>query len=68
MNLNQNNIDLSNSNYSIEKTNKKLIHPNAHENSEEFKNLGTFHRERRFMQYYPQDQVNLNRIGGTNIV
>lgn len=44
------------SNFAL-KSAKKMIFPNAIENSEDFKNLGTFHRERRQMDYVPADPV-----------
>jgi len=29
---------------------------NMHQNSEDFKNMGSMHRERRTVEYYPQDE------------
>lgn len=53
-------VDLSH--LSVEKTHKKMIHPNAHDNSEDFKNLGTFHRDGRLISYFPTDQVKVTQL------
>ena len=37
-------------------TNKKLYDENLHQNSEEFKQLGTLHQENRTAAYYPPEQ------------
>lgn len=39
----------------INQTAKKLFAVSQHDNSDDFKNLGTLHRERRQMEIYPQD-------------
>lgn len=36
-------------------TNKKQFNNGHHDNSDEFKNLGTLHRERRQVEFYPSD-------------
>lgn len=41
----------------IEKTQKKMLFPTLHENSDDFKNLGTLHREKRNFDYYPNDVI-----------
>lgn len=43
----------NNRNVLIDKTQKKLFFPNIHMNSEEFKDLGTLHLERRNLEYHP---------------
>lgn len=40
----------------IDRTNKRMYQFNYHANSEDYKNLGTLHREKRTVDYYPQDQ------------
>jgi len=37
-------------------SNKKLYDDNLHQNSEEFKQLGTLHQENRTAAYYPPEQ------------
>lgn len=37
----------------VEKSAKRQYFPNHHQNSEEFKDLGTLHLERRNLDYYP---------------
>ena len=39
----------------IDRTNKKMFSFNYHANSEEYKNLGNLHKDKRVMEYYPQD-------------
>lgn len=39
----------------IDRTNKKMFSFNYHSNSEEYKNLGNLHKDKRVMEYYPQD-------------
>ncbi len=47
-----------------EKTQKKMFFPNIFMNSEEFKDLGTLHYERRNLDYYPaQTSTASNTLG-----
>jgi hypothetical protein len=39
----------------LDRTNKKMFQFNMHSNSDEFKNLGNLHRERRVVEFFPQD-------------
>ena len=39
----------------MEKSAKRQYFPNHHQNSEEFKDLGTLHLERRNLDYYPPE-------------
>lgn len=39
----------------MDRTNKKMFSFNYHSNSEEYKNLGNLHREKRVVEYFPQD-------------
>jgi hypothetical protein len=41
----------------IGESHKKIFNPATNENSDEFKNLGTFHRERRCLEYYPPETL-----------
>lgn len=45
----------------LEKAAKKQFFPNIHQNSEDFKDLGTFHLERRNIDYYPQEDYSQQR-------
>lgn len=45
---------------SIERT-KKLFYPHFHENSEEFKDLGTLHKVNRKIEYYPMENINYDK-------
>jgi hypothetical protein len=40
----------------MDRTNKKMFKFNYHMNSEEFKDLGNLHRERRILDFLPQDE------------
>lgn len=40
----------------VDRTNKRLYSFNQHSNSDEYKNLGTLHRDKRVVEYYPQDE------------
>mmetsp|Transcript_24630 Transcript_24630/g.38273 ORF Transcript_24630/g.38273 Transcript_24630/m.38273 type:complete len:99 (+) Transcript_24630:832-1128(+) len=39
----------------MDRTNKKMFSFNYHSNSEDYKNLGNLHREKRVVEYFPQD-------------
>tara|TARA_B110000503_G_C7021586_1_gene360015 strand:+ start:232 stop:648 length:417 start_codon:yes stop_codon:yes gene_type:complete len=39
----------------VDRTNKRLYSFNQHSNSDEYKNLGTLHKDKRVVEYYPQD-------------
>ena len=39
-----------------DRTNKRLYSFNYHENSDEYKQLGTLHKEKRTVEYFPQDE------------
>jgi len=39
----------------IDRTNKKMFSFNYHANSEEYKNLGNMHKDKRVVEYFPQD-------------
>ena len=45
-------------------SNKKLYDENLHQNSEEFKQLGTLHQENRTAAYYPSEQPQPKAIDG----
>ena len=45
---------------SIDRT-KKLFYPHFHENSEEFKDLGTLHKANRKIEYYPSENINYEK-------
>ena len=51
----------------IDRPTKKVIHPNPNENSDDFKNLGTFHREKRQLDYYPIEAISSGKPGPTEI-
>ena len=38
-----------------DRTNKRMYTFNYHSNSDEYKNLGNLHAEKRVVKYYPQD-------------
>lgn len=40
----------------VDRTNKRLYSFNQHSNSDEYKNLGTLHKDKRVVEYYPQDE------------
>ena len=40
----------------MDRTNKRLYSFNQHSNSDEYKNLGTLHKDKRVVEYYPQDE------------
>lgn len=40
---------------------------NMHDNSEDFKNLGTLHQDKRMIEYYPPEEGGVI-VGGTNSV
>ena len=39
----------------IDRTNKKMFQFNYHSNSDEYKNLGNLHKDKRVIEYFPQD-------------
>mmetsp|Transcript_16377 Transcript_16377/g.27718 ORF Transcript_16377/g.27718 Transcript_16377/m.27718 type:complete len:160 (+) Transcript_16377:896-1375(+) len=39
----------------LDRTNKKMYGFNQHQNSDDFKNLGNLHREKRLVEFFPQD-------------
>jgi len=39
----------------VDRTNKRMFSYNQHSNSEEYKSLGNLHREKRVIEYFPQD-------------
>ena len=39
----------------IYRTNKRMYQFNYHQNSDDYKNLGTLHKEKRTVDYFPQD-------------
>ncbi|CDW73389.1 UNKNOWN [Stylonychia lemnae] len=51
----QNNQSPGKNPYFIDKTAKKQFYPHIHQVSDEFKDLGTLHYERRNVDYFPQD-------------
>ena len=40
----------------VEKTAKRTYAFNYHDNSDDYKNLGTLHKENRTVEYFPQDE------------
>ena len=40
----------------LDRTNKKMFAFNYHSNSDDFKNLGNLHREKRVVEFFPQDE------------
>jgi len=48
-----------------ERAQKKMFFPNIFMNSEEFKDLGTLHFERRPLDYPEEEQSARKRMGGT---
>lgn len=40
----------------IDRTNKRMYSFNYHQNSDDYKNLGTLHKDKRTVDYFPQDQ------------
>ena len=40
----------------LDKANKRMYAFNYHDNSDDYKNLGTLHKENRTVEYYPQDE------------
>lgn len=49
-----------------EKTQKKMFFPNIFMNSEEFKDMGTLHFERRNTDYYPEGNERKGQFNNTN--
>jgi hypothetical protein len=45
-----------------DKAGKKMFFPNIFMNSEEFKDLGNLHYERRKLEYVPQEDVSLHEM------
>ena len=39
----------------MDRTNKKMFSFNYHSNSDEYKNLGNLHKDKRVVEYFPQD-------------
>ena len=39
----------------LDRTNKKMFQFNYHSNSDEYKNLGNLHKDKRVIEYFPQD-------------
>ena len=48
-------------------SNKKLYDVSMHQNSEEFKQLGTIHMENRAAEYYPLDQPQPHALAASPI-
>lgn len=53
--LDQNGSQIPYQSKTIDRTNKKMFSFNYHSNSDEYKNLGNLHKDKRVMEYYPQD-------------
>ena len=51
--LNQNGIQVPYVSDLVDRTNKRVYAHNMHYNSDEYKNLGYLHRERRVINYFP---------------
>ena len=53
--LDQNGLEIPYQSKTVDRTNKKMFSFNYHSNSDEYKNLGNLHREKRVVEYFPQD-------------
>ena len=43
--------------HGLDKTSKRMYAFNYHDNSDDYKNLGTLHRDNRTVEYFPQDEA-----------
>lgn len=53
--LDQSGLQVPYKSKTVDRTNKRMYQFNYHENSDDYKNLGTLHREKRTVDYFPQD-------------
>jgi len=51
--LDQNGLEIPYQSKTVDRTNKKMFSFNYHSNSDEYKNLGNLHREKRVVEYFP---------------
>ena len=53
--LDQSGMQIPYKSKTIDRTNKRMYSFNYHQNSDDYKNLGTLHKEKRTVDYFPQD-------------
>lgn len=53
--LDSNGVQIPFQSKTIDRTNKRMYSFNYHANSDEYKNLGNLHKEKRVIEYFPQD-------------
>ena len=54
--LDQSGMQIPYKSKTIDRTNKRMYSFNYHQNSDDYKNLGTLHKDKRTVDYFPQDQ------------